>query len=76
MSNLQWSDLYLDYITHYPDSGSFGPNSFRRSTVCVVGSVFQLSKWYKGCGFNPETVNYSSMDDAKIAGEDWYHKGF
>lgn len=69
---VEWSPLHLDYITHYGETSS---NVFRRSTVCIVGNMFQLSKWYVGCGFNPETVWYSSMEDAKQAGEAWYHRG-
>lgn len=65
----KWSELYLDYITHY------GEDSFRRYTVTVVGQTYQLSKWYKGCGFSPEVVNYKSMEEAKQAGEDWTNKG-
>lgn len=67
-----WSDLHLDYITHYGDM-----TSFRRATVTidVVGKVYTLSKWYKGCGLNPDIVKYPSMNDAIEAGEAWFHKG-
>ncbi len=72
MTNPTWSDLHLDYITHYGDL-----TSFRRATVTidVVGKIYTLSKWYKGCGFSPETVRYSNIDTAMTAGEDWFHKG-
>jgi hypothetical protein len=70
MSNLSWPELHLNYITHY---GAVG--SFRRSSITITGSTYTLSKWYKGCGFNPETVDYQSLEDAKKAGENWYHKG-
>lgn len=65
-----WSDLHLDYITHYGDT-----KDFRRATVCIIGTIYQLSKWYKGCGFSPSTVNYNTFEGAKQAGEDWFHKG-
>lgn len=28
-----------------------------------------LKKWFPGCGFNPEKVQYSSIEEAKVAGE-------
>jgi len=74
MNIMNWTPLYLDYITHYGDLG----NSYRRSTVTVISdefSTYQLSKWYKGCGFSPDVVYYKSFEEAKKAGEDWYHKG-
>ncbi len=72
MTTKQWSNLYLDYITHYGDI-----HDYRRASICVIvpNSVYQLSKWYKGCGFNPETVNFDNMDAAKKAGEDWTNGG-
>lgn len=72
MSSPSWTPLHTDYITHYGSCIT----DFRRATVCIIGnSTYQLSKWYKGCGFNPSTVNYKSMEEAKHAGEDWYHRG-
>ena len=71
MTSQSWTPLYLDYITHYGDT----QKSFRRSTISIAGNVYTLSKWYKGCGFSPETVGYSSMEEAKKAGEEWFHKG-
>ncbi len=67
-----WSKLYLDYITHYGDI-----SDFRRSTVRVIvpNSIYELDKWYKGCGFNPEVLEFSSMDEAKKAGEQWANLG-
>lgn len=72
MTTKQWSNLYLDYITHYGDI-----SDYRRASICVIvpNSIYQLSKWYKGCGFNPETVNFDNMDAAKKAGEDWTNGG-
>lgn len=73
MNTESWTPLYLDYITHYGQL-----KDFRRSTVTITGKVcpiYTLSKWYKGCGFSAETVCYSSMKEAKKAGEDWFHKG-
>lgn len=72
MSTKQWSNLHLDYITHYGDV-----SDYRRASICVIipNSVYQLSKWYKGCGFNPETVEFDSMEAAKKAGEEWSNNG-
>lgn len=72
MNTKQWSNLHLDYITHYGDM-----MDYRRATVCTViaDSVYELSKWYNGCGFNPETVRFDSMEAAKKAGEEWVNNG-
>lgn len=69
---MNWSNLYLDYITHY---GTI--HDFRRASVCVIvpNSVYELSKWYKGCGFNPETVTFQTMEEAKKVGEEWVKSG-
>jgi hypothetical protein len=68
----QWSALYLDYITHYGDI-----DSFRRASVCVIvpNSIYELSKWYKGCGFNPELCCFASLEEVKKAGEAWVDNG-
>jgi len=65
--------IYLDYITHY---GNTKENpSYRWATVTIHGDKFQLSKWYKGCGFSPEVVWFNSFEDAKLAGESWTNEG-
>lgn len=66
-----WSPLYLDYITHYGNT-----SDLRRASVCKVGDSWELSKWWKGCGFNPQTQWYDSIEEAKEAGELWTEKGF
>lgn len=53
-------------LTHY---GSC--DDHRRSSVQQYASKCQLSRWYRGCGFNPETEWFDSMDAAKAAGEAW-----
>lgn len=65
-----WSPLYLDYITHLGKVGDY-----RRASVNCTGKMWQLSKWYKGCGFNPETVSFTTIEEAKQAGEDWVEFG-
>lgn len=76
MTTESWTPLYLDYITHYGITDvDVTQRSFRRSTITIAGNVYTLSKWYKGCGFSPETVAYSSMEEAKKPGEEWFHNG-
>lgn len=70
MNTPRWSDLHLDYITHYGDT-----KDFRRATVTISFGKYQLSKWYKGCGFSPMLTYHESMEEAKQAGEEWFHKG-
>lgn len=60
-----WTDLHCD-VTHY---GSC--DDHRRSSVTVYGKGAQLSRWYRGCGFNPETEWFDSLEAAKEAGEAW-----
>lgn len=53
-------------LTHY---GSCSDH--RRSSVDKCGTKYQLSRWYRGCGFNPETEWFDSLEAAKAAGEQW-----
>lgn len=69
----EWSNLYLDYITHYGDTTQM---PYRRASVCKETETwYKLSKWSNHCGFSPETVHFDTMEEAKKAGEDWVNKG-
>lgn len=53
-------------LSHYGTCGDF-----RRSSIQQYASKCQLSRWHKGCGFNPETEWFDSLADAQAAGEAW-----
>lgn len=61
-----WSAPHCD-ITHY---GQVGDR--RRSSITSFSETrHQLARWHRGCGFNPDTENYDSLEAAKRAGEEW-----
>lgn len=61
-----WSRPYHG-IMHY---GAMGDQ--RRATINIVTDDFIVLKlWVKGGGFNPAKNEFSSVEDAKAAGEVW-----
>lgn len=60
-----WTEPYHG-LSHY---GSC--DDHRRASVQQYNQKCQLSRWYRGCGFNPETKWFDSMEEAKKAGEAW-----
>lgn len=60
-----WSEIYCG-ITHY---GSC--DDYRRSSINIFNTKAQLVRWWRGCGFSPDTEWFDSLDEAKAAGEAW-----
>ena len=43
-------------------------------TVCNYGNFSELSLWFPGCGFSPNTRIYPTVEEAKTAGEQYLSK--
>lgn len=57
-------------VTHLGQVGDL-----RRASIQEYGSFATLLKWFKGCGFNPLTQDFDTVDEAKRAGDAWIKNG-
>lgn len=67
--NMEWTKPFYG-LTH---CGKL--EDYRRASVDDNGDSATLTKWYKGCGFSPYTEEFSTVEDAKKAGEAWIRNG-
>lgn len=69
MAEMTWTKPYCG-LTH---CGSI--HDFRRASVQDYDGFAELHKWFRGCGFSPEVMQFDSVDAAKQAGEEWITRG-
>ncbi len=43
----------------------------RWATVITQGSAVELLLWYPGCGFNPSSRTFPTVEEARREGEAW-----
>lgn len=66
MKQLQWSPLQFG-MQHFPDGPIAGEP--HRATVTDFGECAEVLCWYPGCQFSPKSFMFSTMAEAKAAGE-------